>query len=100
MVQSNFLQCGTINSLKLLPENDGQSVTATIEFDSKEDVLTAQTKDMKIFDGNAIEVQVGTESILFVTNFPPTTSEGDIREIFAKVVPPSYLSHRRYTDTS
>ena len=99
LVQSNFLQCGTINSLKLLPENDSQSVTATIEFDSKEDVLTAQTKDMKIFDGNAIEVQVGTESILFVTNFPPATGEGDIREMFAKVVPLSHLSHRRYTDT-
>lgn len=93
LVQSNGLKCGTINSLKLLPENDRQSVTATIEFDSKEDVLSAQTKDMKIFDGNAIEVQLGAGSTLYVTNFPPTTGEGDIREMFAKVGTPQYLIH-------
>ena len=78
-------QCGTINSLKLLPEVDKESATATIEFDSKDDVLTAQTKDMKIFDGNAIEVQVITGATLFVTNFPPTADENFIHEKFAKV---------------
>ena len=71
--------------MKLLQEDDGASTTATIEFDSKEDVLTAQTKDMKTFDGNAIEVQVGTGSTLFVTNFPPTADEAYIRDIFSKV---------------
>lgn len=84
--------------MKLLPENDSQSITATIEFDSKEDVLTAQTKDMKIFDGNAIEVQVGTGSTLFVTNFPATAGEADIREMFAKVILPQYLISNRLTD--
>lgn len=78
-------QCGTINSLKLLPEHDGASFTATIEFDSKEDVLSAQTKDMKTFEGNAIEVQVGAGSTLFVANYPPTADEAYIRDIFAKV---------------
>jgi squamous cell carcinoma antigen recognized by T-cells 3 len=71
--------------LKILPEDHNASATATIEFDSKEDVLTAQTKDMKIFDGNAIDVQVGTGSTLFVTNFPPTADEGEIRDMFAEV---------------
>lgn len=71
--------------MKLLPENENESATATIEFDSKEDVLTAQTKDMKTFDGKAIEVQVGNGSTLFVTNFPPTTDEREILEMFAKV---------------
>jgi RNA recognition motif-containing protein len=73
--------------LKVLPEDSNESATATIEFESKEDVLTAQTKDMKIFDGNPIEVQVGTGSTLFVTNFTPTADEGEIRELFAKVTP-------------
>lgn len=79
--------------MKLLPEDGGASATATIEFDSKEDVLSAQTKDMKSFDGNAIEVQVGTGSTLFVANYPPTADEAYIRDIFAKVVwTPAYLN--------
>ena len=72
--------------MKVIPENDGASVTATIEFDSAADVLTAQTKDRKTFDGNAIEVDVGTDSTLFVTNFPPTADENLIREKFKKVL--------------
>lgn len=40
---------------------------------------------MKSFDGNAIEVQVGSGATLFVTNFPPTADENFIREKFAKV---------------
>ena len=77
-----FRDCGTINSLKLLPEQDGESSTATIEFESKEDVLTAQTKDMKTFDGRSIVVQINTGTTLFVTNFPPTADEVFIREKF------------------
>ena len=79
-----LLQCGTINSLKLKPDDQGASNTATIEFDSKEDALTAQTKDMKTFDGNTIEVHVGTGSTLFVTNFPPTADEKYVRDMFSK----------------
>lgn len=69
----------------MIVEDDGQSATATIEFDSKEDVLSAQTRDMKTFDGNSIEVQIGTGSTLFVTNFPPTADEAYIRDLFKKV---------------
>jgi squamous cell carcinoma antigen recognized by T-cells 3 len=79
------LQCGTINSIKILLNSDGISTTATIEFDSKEDVLAAQTRDMKKFDGNEIEVYVGTGSTLYVTNYPPTADEAYIRDLFADV---------------
>lgn len=78
-------QCGTINSLKLIPKADGLSITASIEFDSKEDVLTAQTKDMKSFDGNAIEVKVDSGSTLYVCNFPPTADEAWIGKKFQQV---------------
>lgn len=77
-------QCGTINSLKLLTEADQGSATATIEFGSKDDVLAAQTKDMKMFDGNIIEVEAGIGATLFVTNFPPSADENFIHEKFAK----------------
>ncbi|SLM33951.1 RNA recognition motif domain [Lasallia pustulata] len=84
-VRQYFRDCGTINSLKLLREDDGLSVSATVKFDSAEDVLAAQTKDMKIFDGQSIEVQVGGGSTLFVTNSPPTADETYIREMFQKI---------------
>lgn len=80
-----IIQCGKINSLKLIPENDDESLTATIEFESTEDVLAAQTKDMKYLGGQAIEVQVGTGTTIFVTNFPPTADESYIRDLFKEV---------------
>ncbi|CAF9932332.1 MAG: Splicing factor [Alectoria fallacina] len=99
-----FRDCGIINSLKLMPESDGQSATASIEFDSKEDVLTAQTKDMKAFDDRAIEVQIGSGSTLYVCNFPPVADEAWIREKFQEygeiidIRFPSlkYDTHRRF----
>lgn len=84
----------------LSTENGDESATATIEFDSKGDVLTAQTKDMKIFDGNAIEVQVGTGSSLFVTNFPPTADEADIRGMFSQVLLPRSFTINHLTNVS
>ncbi|MCJ1247686.1 Splicing factor [Trapelia coarctata] len=83
-VRQYFRDCGTINSLKLIPEDDGASAAATIEFESKEDVLTAQTKDMKMFDGNPIEIQVGTGSTLYITNFPATADDAYLRNLFGK----------------
>lgn len=79
-----FRDCGTINSLTLMSEVDGRSATASIEFDSKEDVLTAQTKNMKTLDDRAIEVQIGSGSTLYVCNFPPVADETWIREKFKR----------------
>ncbi|MCJ1319728.1 Splicing factor [Xylographa vitiligo] len=83
-VRHYFRDCGTINSLKIILDDGGNSSTATIEFDSKDDVLTAQTKDMKLFEGKEIEVQVGTGSTLYITNFPPIADESYIRDLFGK----------------
>lgn len=68
-----------------MSEADGRSATASIEFDSKEDVLTAQTKNMKTLDDRAIEVQIGSGSTLYVCNFPPVADETWIREKFKRV---------------
>ena len=78
-------QCGTINSLKFLPDGNGESATATIEFESKEDVIAAQTKDMKEFGGREIQIQVGGGTTLYVTNYPPAADEGWLREQFQEV---------------
>ena len=40
---------------------------------------------MKLFDGNAIEVKVGSDSTLYVCNFPPTADEAWMRKKFQKV---------------
>ncbi|KZF18982.1 hypothetical protein L228DRAFT_51826 [Xylona heveae TC161] len=79
-VRQFFRDCGKINSIKLIQEDD--TTSASIEFDTKEDVLAAQTRDMKNFEGNSIEIHLGTGSTLFVTNFPPAADESYIRDLF------------------
>ncbi|KAA8906698.1 hypothetical protein FN846DRAFT_709488 [Sphaerosporella brunnea] len=81
-VRQFFRECGTINSLKIVNEKNGNSATATVEFDSREGVLSAQTRTMKMIDGHQIEIQVGTGSTLYVTNFPPVADETYIRDLF------------------
>ena len=82
-VRHFFSDCGTINTLKVASEQDGLTSTATIEFGTRDDVLTALTRDGKSFEGNTVEVQVGSGSTIYVTNFPPTADEAYIRSLFA-----------------
>lgn len=60
-------------------------MSATIEFETREDVLTAETRNLKSFDGNEIEIQVGTGTTVWVTNFPPAADEAYIRDLFKQV---------------
>ncbi|WEW60200.1 Splicing factor [Emydomyces testavorans] len=80
-VRQFFRDCGKINSLKLLPA-DEVSVSAIIEFDSREDAEAAVTRDQKALEGREISVQLETKSTLFVTNFPPEADESYIRDLF------------------
>lgn len=81
-VRQFFRDCGTILSIQLVPSDEGSDLTATIEFESKEDVLSAQTKSMKLFEGHSVNIQVGTGTTLFVTNYPPEADEEYIRKLF------------------
>jgi RNA recognition motif-containing protein len=88
----------------MLPGDDGNSETAIIEFETREEALVAQTRDQKLLDDNAIEVHLGSGSTLFVTNFPSTADESYIRNLFreyGEIVDirfPSlkYNTHRRF----
>lgn len=80
-VRQFFRDCGKILSLTIVPEQNDS--TATVEFESKQDVLTAQTKAMKPFQGQSIEIHVGTGSTLYVTNYPPEADEEYIRGLFS-----------------
>jgi RNA recognition motif-containing protein len=59
--------------------------TAIVEFDSKEDAATALTRDQKRIDGQTVDVEIGSGSTVYVTNFPPTADEAHIRTLFGEV---------------
>lgn len=71
----------------MLPGEDSGSEVAMVEFNSRDDAEAAQTRDQKIIDGNIVQVQFGSETTLFVTNFPPTADEKYIRDLFGRVCP-------------
>ena len=79
------LQCGNISGVKMLPGEDGDSEVAVIEFDAKDEALMAQTRDQKTIDDNTINVQLGSGSTLFVTNFLPEADEKYFRDLFRDV---------------
>ena len=84
-LEQYFRSCGTLLSVTIVPDENDSTATATLEFESKEDVLSAMTRNMKIFDGNAIEIQVGTGTTLYVTNYPPEADDDYIRNLFKQV---------------
>ncbi|KAJ5235236.1 uncharacterized protein N7469_004404 [Penicillium citrinum] len=83
-VRQFFRNYGTVNSVKFVTGEEDNSQTAHIEFESREDALGALARDQKTFNDNTIQVQLETCSTLWVTNFPPTTDESSIRELFGK----------------
>lgn len=84
-VRQFFRDCGDILNVQLVQEEKDKSTTATIEFGTKDDVLAAQTKSMKPFEGQDIEIQTGTGTTLWVTNYPPEADEGYLRKLFEEV---------------
>ncbi|KAF3932158.1 hypothetical protein ABW20_dc0108305 [Dactylellina cionopaga] len=103
-VRKFFKDCGTINAFNLVVEADNESATASIEFQTAADVLAAQTRDKKRLKGREVTVQIGHNTTVYVTNFPPTTDEEWIRELFKDCGPivevrfPSlkHNTHRRF----
>lgn len=79
-IRQFFRDCGKIISVALL--SDGRTQTATIEFESPEDVLTASSRHGKTLDGNELDITSGSNCTLYVTNFPPEADEGYIRNLF------------------
>lgn len=69
----------------MMPGEDGNSEVAIIEFETRDEAVVAQTRDQKLLDDNAIEVQFGSGSTLFVANFPRTADERYIRDLFREV---------------
>ena len=79
-IRQFFRDCGRIKSLSMKPEQN--SITATLEFETPEDALFAQTRQSKPFDGALIDIAIGAGATLFVSNYPPEADEAYIRKLF------------------
>ena len=77
-----FKEYGHINSMTLKTEADNQSSTALIEFQTPEEAQSALLRDGKYFVDKQIQVIPGTGLTLYVTNFPPTTDDLQLRNLF------------------
>ncbi|GET53286.1 RNA-binding protein Prp24 [Rhizophagus irregularis DAOM 181602=DAOM 197198] len=76
-----FHECGKIKEIRFLVDTVNAQKTAYIEFNEKESVPAALTKDKKRIGDQEICVYRISERILYVTNFPPSI---DIEELFKK----------------
>ncbi|KAK9463460.1 uncharacterized protein V1516DRAFT_619030 [Lipomyces oligophaga] len=77
-----FKDCGEIKTIKIV--ETAEAATATIEFDTIQDVLSAQTRDQKRIRDREITVRAAVDTTLWITNFPSTADETYIRGIFDK----------------
>ncbi|EIN12540.1 hypothetical protein PUNSTDRAFT_81810 [Punctularia strigosozonata HHB-11173 SS5] len=77
-----FKDCGGIRDIKItkLPN----AVVATVEFNERESVPAALTKDKKRIHGEEIAVHLAWQSTLYITNFPEGTDDQAIRGLFSK----------------
>ncbi|TIB96553.1 hypothetical protein E3Q17_03809 [Wallemia mellicola] len=75
-----FKDCGTVREI-ILKQLKGQSA-ATVEFNSRDDVLAALTKDKKRIEDIEINVVMGWSATLYVTNFPEGTKDEELRALF------------------
>lgn len=71
----------------MLRRDEKDSEVAIIEFETKEDALAAVTRDQKRFNDtdNIIDVKIGSQTTLWITNYPPTADEDYFRNLFNKV---------------
>jgi RNA recognition motif-containing protein len=79
-IRKFFRDCGTINSIQLVSEENRQ--VATIEFEKQEEAMFAQTKSAKPFQDRELKISFGTGTTLWVTNYPPEADKEYIRNIF------------------
>lgn len=76
-----FQDCGKILTLSTHVDTKSSSLMSIIEFETHEDFLAALTRGGKTVDGHEIGVE-GHRATLYVTNYPDSWSEEDMRELF------------------
>ncbi|KAG8854312.1 Splicing factor [Tulasnella sp. 330] len=77
-----FKDCGEIREVKITELRD--DVVALMEFMDRDSVPAALTKDKKRIQGQEITVNSAARSTLYITNFPESSDDAQIRKMFGK----------------
>lgn len=86
-IKKFFRDCGNLLSVNILRPKQGSSdntSSATLEFETAEDVLAAKTRDGKELEGHAISIHSEGVNTLYVCNYPAEYEEKAIRSLFEK----------------
>ncbi|KAJ6782659.1 hypothetical protein PWT90_00212 [Aphanocladium album] len=82
-VRQYFKDYGHVkNFTAFVKEEDGNSITALIEFTSSSEAESALLRDQKYFREHQIRVGSGHDLTVYVANYPPAADEKYIRELF------------------
>lgn len=82
-IKQLFRDCGKVREV-VIHRIDADNTVATIEFQEKESVLPAQTKDKKQLLDVEVSVTLAWRSTLYVTNFPEDATDEWIRPKFGE----------------
>lgn len=81
-VRKFFRDIGQPLSIGIVQDKSGDTATATVEFESHEDVISAKTRNGKELNGYGVHIQSGSNSTLYVANYPAEYDEQAIRKLF------------------
>ncbi|KAF8895465.1 hypothetical protein BD779DRAFT_1619135 [Infundibulicybe gibba] len=77
-----FKDCGRVREVKIT--HLGGAVVATVEFFERDSIPAALTKDKKRLHDQEVAVHLAWKSTLYVTNFPESTDDTFMRDLFGK----------------
>ncbi|EMC92377.1 hypothetical protein BAUCODRAFT_78497 [Baudoinia panamericana UAMH 10762] len=81
-IKKFFRDIGQPRSINILQDKDSDTATATVEFDSHEDVLAAKIRNGKELQGREVRIYSGSQNTLYVANYPPEYDETTMRNLF------------------
>lgn len=81
-VKKFFRDVGAPVTISIIQDPNGETATATVEFESHEDVLAAKTRNGRDLKGNEVRIRGGSQSTLYVANYPPEYDEAAMRKLF------------------
>ncbi|TKA60798.1 hypothetical protein B0A55_13717 [Friedmanniomyces simplex] len=81
-IKKFFRGYGQPLSINILQDQANDTASATVEFVSQEDVLTAKTRSGKEFGGLEVRIHSGSQNTLYVTNYPAEYDETTVRGLF------------------
>ncbi|KAJ7067860.1 hypothetical protein C8F01DRAFT_1078564 [Mycena amicta] len=77
-----FKDCGEVRETKI--KTLSGAMVATVEMSDRDSIPAALTKDKKRIRGEEIAVHLAWKSTLYVANYPESTDDATLRELFGK----------------